>query len=515
MEKGYQLPMTQRTSGVLMHITSLPGCFGIGGFGREAYNFVDFLVETKQTYWQLLPLTITSYGDSPYQSFSAIAGNPHLIDFELLTEEGILDEADYAGVHFGDDPTSVDYGLLYEVRRPILEIAVRKFLANEKYKETYLEFEVANASWLDDYAEFMAIKEYFGNKALQEWEDKAVVARKEDVLARYRQDLAEQITYFKVCQYFFFSQWKQLKQYANAHHIKIIGDMPIYVSADSVEVWTKPYLFKVDSERKPTFVAGVPADNFSADGQLWGNPIYDWEQHEQTGFEWWIYRVQESFKLYDLLRIDHFKGFSDYWQVDGNATIAKYGTWEPGPGYQLFKAIKKSLGNLPIIAEDLGNIDDKARRLLTDCGYPGMKILQFGLSDITGKSIDAVHRCHPHVIAYTGTHDNEVVNEWYNNLELYQQEYVDAYTNRKPLEKISQALIRVLFATASDTAIATMQDILDLGEESRMNRPSTIGGNWQWRMRVEDLTQEKKDFLLQTTLLYQRANKAFSGLVED
>lgn len=500
--------MTQRTSGVLMHITSLPGPFGIGTFGKEAYDFVDFLVETKQTFWQLLPLTTTSYGDSPYQSFSAIAGNPHLIDFALLAKDGFLQESDYEGICFGADPTRVDYALLYQIRRPILEKAVKAFLADEKQKVALLEFEKANSSWLNDYAEFMAIKEYFGNRALQEWEDKAVVARNEEALDKYRLALADKIDYFKVCQYFFFSQWKQLKRYANERHIKIIGDMPIYVSADSVEVWTKPQLFKLDSERKPTFVAGVPADQFSADGQLWGNPLYDWAEHEKTGFSWWIYRIHESFKLYDLLRIDHFKGFSDYWQVDGKATVAKVGSWEPGPGYSLFKVVKETLGDLPIIAEDLGNIDAKARKLLNDCGYPGMKILEFGLSDVTGKSIDAPHRCIPNSIAYMGTHDNEVVNGWYQNLSAEQQEYVDAYSNRKPIEPVSQAMLRVLFATVSDTAIATMQDILDLGEDSRMNYPSTIGGNWQWRMRKEDLTEERKAFLIKVTRLYQRVNEA-------
>ena len=499
--------MTNRTSGILMHITSLPGKFGVGTFGQSAYDFVDFLVETKQTYWQILPLTTTSYGDSPYQSFSAIAGNTHLIDFDLLAQEDLLATFDYEDIDFGEDSEQVDYALLYKVRRPILEVAVRNFLSDDKRKLAFQEFAKANSTWLNDYAEFMAIKEFFGNKSLQEWEDKKVVARNEEALAKYRLELADQIDYFKVIQYFFFSQWKQLKDYANQHHIKIIGDMPIYVSADSVEVWTKPHLFKLDAKRNPLFVAGVPADNFSVDGQLWGNPLYDWQEHEKTGFNWWIYRIHESFKLYDVLRIDHFKGFSDYWQVDGQASVARIGTWEPGPGYSLFKAVKESLGDLPIIAEDLGNIDDKARKLLADCGYPGMKIIEFGFFDVTGKSIDIPHRCIPNSIAYTGTHDNDVVNGWYNLLEPEQQEFVDAYTNRKPIEPVTQAMLRTLFATVSDTAIATMQDILDLGPESRMNRPSTVGGNWQWRMKAEDLTQERKDFLIKMTKLYQRGNE--------
>ena len=499
--------MLTRSSGVLMHITSLPNAFGIGSFGQSAYDFVDFLVETKQTYWQILPLTTTSYGDSPYQSFSAIAGNTHLIDFDLLTQMGLLKESDYVSVNFGDDPTSVDYERIFYARRPILETAVKNFLANQSLQADFNHFEKNNRLWLDDFAEFMAIKEHFGNQALQKWDDKKAVARDPKTLEKYRTMLADQIQYFKVTQYFFFKQWSELKNYANQKGIKIIGDMPIYVAADSVEVWTKPELFQLDKERNPLFVAGVPADQFSATGQLWGNPLYDWEEHKKQGYAWWIHRIEESFKIYDVLRIDHFKGFSDYWQVDGKADIAKYGSWQPGPGYDLFKAVKEQLGDLPIVAEDLGNIDDKARKLLADCNYPGMKILQFGFEDVSGKSLDSPHYCIPHSIVYTGTHDNDVTNGWYNGLTEQQQQYTNDYTHRSEDESICQAMIRQLFATVSNTAIATMQDVLDLPASSRMNVPSTIGGNWQWRMQQSDLTQDKKDFLAKMTTLYQRANQ--------
>ena len=499
--------MLTRSSGVLMHITSLPNAFGIGSFGQSAYDFVDFLVETKQTYWQILPLTTTSYGDSPYQSFSAVAGNTHLIDFDLLTQMGLLKESDYASVNFGDDPTSVDYERIFYARRPILETAVKNFLANQSLQADFNHFEKNNRLWLDDFTEFMAIKEHFGNQALQKWDDKKAVARDPKTLEKYRTMLADQIQYFKVTQYFFFKQWSELKHYANQKGIKIIGDMPIYVAADSVEVWTKPELFQLDKERNPLFVAGVPADQFSATGQLWGNPLYDWEEHKKQGYAWWIHRIEESFKIYDVLRIDHFKGFSDYWQVDGKADIAKYGSWQPGPGYDLFKAVKEQLGDLPIIAEDLGNIDDKARKLLADCNYPGMKILQFGFEDVSGKSLDSPHYCIPHSIVYTGTHDNDVTNGWYNGLTEQQQQYINDYTHRSEDESICQAMIRQLFATVSNTAIATMQDVLDLPASSRMNVPSTIGGNWQWRMQQSELTQDKKDFLAKMTTLYQRANQ--------
>lgn len=499
--------MLTRASGVLMHITSLPNDFGIGSFGQSAYDFVDFLVETKQTYWQILPLTTTSYGDSPYQSFSAIAGNTHLIDFDLLAEMGCLQKADYAAVNFGDDPTNVDYERIFYARRPILEIAVKNFWRNAQYRADFENFEKNNRTWLQDYAEFMAIKEHFGNVALQEWDDKNAIAREPKTLEKYRTMLSEQILYFKITQYFFFQQWQALKEYANQKGIKIIGDMPIYVAADSVEVWTKPELFQLDAERQPLFVAGVPADQFSATGQLWGNPLYDWAAHKKQGYAWWIYRIAESFKIYDVLRIDHFKGFSDYWQVDGKADIAKYGSWQPGPGYELFAAVKQELGDLPIIAEDLGNIDEKARKLLNDCGYPGMKILQFGFEDVSGESLDSPHYCIPHSIVYTGTHDNDVTNGWYAGLDAAQQQYVNDYTHRTENETVCQAMLRQLFATVSHTAIATMQDILDLPAFSRMNIPSTIGGNWQWRMQKGDLTQAQKDFLRKMTALYHRENK--------
>lgn len=499
--------MNKRASGVLMHITSLPSPYGVGTFGQAAYEFIDFLVETKQTYWQILPLTTTSYGDSPYQSFSASAGNTHLIDFDLLAEKGWLDQADYAGINFGENPARVDYARIFDARRPILEKAVRAFLADAKVKKTYQDFLSEQASWLPDYAMFMALKEHFGNRALQEWDDRSAILREEERLNRYRAELAEVIAYHQVTQYFFFSQWARLKAYANEHHISIVGDMPIYVSADSVEVWTQPKLFKLDEHRRPLCVAGCPADEFSPDGQLWGNPIYDWNYHAQTGYAWWIDRIRESFKLYDYLRIDHFKGFSDYWEIKAEAKTANDGAWQPGPNYALFEAVKDALGDLPIIAEDLGYIDDRAKKLLADCGFPGMKILQFGFYDTRGQSIDIAHRCVPHSIAYTGTHDNEVVNGWYDHLSAEQQDYVNSYTNRREEEKITHAMLRTLFATVSNTAIATMQDILDLPADSRFNLPATVGGNWEWRMVPGQLTQEHRNLLTTLTTLYQRGNE--------
>lgn len=493
--------MTKRSSGVLMHITSLPGQFGIGTFGKSAYDFVDFLEETKQTYWQILPLTTTSYGDSPYQSFSAVAGNLNLIDFSLLKEDGLLEESDYANVNFGVNPEKVDYALLFEARRPILEKAVANTSKNSEVLAEIEKFEAENSSWLADYAEYMAIKESFGYKSFIHW-DEDIKKGEETAREKYRTELQDSIRYYTVTQYFFFKQWLALKEYANEKGIKIIGDMPIYVSADSVEMWTMPELFKVDENNEPLYVAGCPADDFSPTGQLWGNPIYDWEKHKEQGFSWWIYRVQESFKIYDVLRIDHFKGFSDFWQIDKDAENAVNGTWEAGPGIELFQKIKEQLGDLPIVAENLGFIDAKAEKLLDDSGYPGMKILQFAFPG--EDNLDRPHHYTQNSVAYTGTHDNDVVNGWYEKLSESEKELVFEYLNRRDDEKITEAMIRGIYSSVSDYAIVTMQDLLDKDATSRMNVPSTVGGNWEWRMLAEDLTEERKEFLRNITVRYSR-----------
>ena len=493
--------MSKRSSGVLMHITSLPGQFGIGTFGKSAYEFIDFLEETKQTYWQILPLTTTSYGDSPYQSFSAVAGNLNLIDFSLLKEDGLLEESDYANVNFGENPEKVDYALLFEERRPILEKAVANTSKNSEVLAEIEKFEAENSSWLADYAEYMAIKESFGYKSFIHW-DEDIKKGEQAAREKYRTELQDSIRYYTVTQYFFFKQWLALKEYANEKGIKIIGDMPIYVSADSVEMWTMPELFKVDENNEPLYVAGCPADDFSPTGQLWGNPIYDWEKHKEQGFSWWIYRVQESFKIYDVLRIDHFKGFSDFWQIDKDAENAVNGTWEAGPGIELFQKIKEQLGDLPIVAENLGFIDAKAEKLLDDSGYPGMKILQFAFPG--EDNLDRPHHYTQNSVAYTGTHDNDVVNGWYEKLSESERELVSEYLNRRDDEKITEAMIRGIYSSVSDYAIVTMQDLLDKDATSRMNVPSTVGGNWEWRMLAEDLTEERKEFLRNITVRYSR-----------
>lgn len=496
----------KRSSGVLLHISSLPGRYGVGTFGKEAYQFVDFLVETGQTFWQILPLTPTSYGDSPYQSYSAVACNINFIDFEELEKMGLLVDNDFKNIVFSTNEEFVNFEKLTRLRRPILEKAVQKFLADEDLSsqlEKYLE----ENPWLCDYADFMAIKESFNHVSLQEWPDKALVIRDEEALSSARNKLQKGIQFHRVTQFLCHLQWQKLKTYSNLRHIQIIGDMPIYVAADSVEVWTMPELFKLDDNKVPTCVAGCPADDFSKDGQLWGNPIYNWSYHQETEFSWWIYRIRESFKRYDVLRIDHFKGFSDYWEIQENYKTPNDGKWVSGPGYALFEKVMEELGDLPIIAENLGYIDEKAEKLLEDTGYPGMKVLQFGFFDTSGKSLELPHFHDRNQVVYTGTHDNDVIRSWFDDLEPEERDFMNRYTHRDFYETVPQAMLRTAYGSVADIAITCMQDLLEKDGSCRMNLPNTIGGNWEWRMKCSDLTTSRKDFLRDLTTLYGRYNQ--------
>ncbi|EGC21621.1 4-alpha-glucanotransferase [Streptococcus sanguinis] len=497
--------MKKRQSGVLMHISSLPGKYGIGSFGQSAYDFVDFLVRTKQRYWQILPLGTTSYGDSPYQSFSAFAGNTYFIDFDILIEEGLLNEADVKGADFGDDPRKVDYAKIFDARRPIMEKAVARFLKADDLSD-YESFVEQNAAWLEVFAEYMAIKEHFDNLAWTEWPDEAIRRREAASLASYREKLADKLTYHRVTQYLFFKQWLRLKAYANEHHIEIVGDMPIYVAADSADVWAQPHFFKTDAVGKPTCVAGCPPDEFSETGQLWGNPIYDWEAMDKDGYAWWIERLRESFKIYDIVRIDHFRGFESYWEVPAGSETSASGKWVKGPDYKLFAAVKEALGDLNIIAEDLGFMTDEVIELRERTGFPGMKILQFAFNP-DDESIDSPHLAPNNSVMYTGTHDNNTVLGWYKDeIDDATRQYMAQYTNRKEYETVPHAMLRTIFASVSFMAIATMQDLLELDSAARMNYPSTIGGNWTWRMTAEELNPIVEGELYSLTKTYRRMN---------
>lgn len=506
--------MKERQSGVLMHISSLPGKYGIGSMGQAAYDFVDFLERTKQRYWQILPLGTTSYGDSPYQSFSAFAGNTHFIDFDFLIEKGWLTEEDVAGIDFGDKDTEVDYAKVFYGRRPVLEKAVRAIKA-EGLPADYWSFAEENGFWLHTFAEYMAIKEHFDNKPWIDWEDQGARLRYHDTLEYYRQLLAEQMDYHRITQYLFFSQWHALKAYANAKGIEFVGDMPIYIAADSADMWANPHFFKTDEEGKPSVVAGCPPDAFSEIGQLWGNPIYDWEAMKHDGFTWWVARLRESFKIYDMVRIDHFIGFASFWEIPAGEETAVNGYRVEAPGFELFETIKYHLGDLNIIAEDLGTVTDKVIQLRERTGFPGMKVLQFAF-DPEGDSIEMPHNHRNNVVAYTGTHDNDTILGWYESeLSDEGKEFLDKYSNRREDEGVSHAMFRLLFGSPAFMAVATMQDLLGLDGSARMNLPNTLGGNWTWRMTADQLTPAIEADLLDLTVTYRRENAIVKSKKEE
>lgn len=497
--------MRKRSSGILMHISSLPGKFGIGSVGEEAYEFVDFLVSAGQKYWQILPLGHTSYGDSPYQCFSAFAGNPHFINLKILCDEGLLKEEDYIDKNFGDDEEVVDYGLIFELRNEILKKAYENFKSKELngYQEfRYKRFKEENKFWLEDYSTYMAIKEHFGLVSWQEW-DEDIKNREEKALNKYKKELKDKIEYYNFIQFIFFKQWNELKEYANYNGVEIIGDIPIYVAEDSADMWSNPKMFKVDEDNTPKFVAGCPPDAFAVTGQLWGNPIYDWDAMDKDGYKWWILRIRESFKLYDMVRIDHFRGFESYWEVPYGDETAVNGEWVKGPGIKLFNAIKEALGDVNIIAEDLGFMTNEVIEFRNESGFPGMKVLQFGFGG--EDSTDLPHNYINNSVAYTGTHDNDTVLGWFeNNTSKKEIKKAKKYLSLNEEEGVSFGFIRGIWRSVSFLSVATMQDLLDLGSEARMNIPSTLGGNWEWRIKSGQLTNELAKKIYDLTKLYGR-----------
>lgn len=509
-----EVTLMERESGVLLHISSLPSKYGIGSFGKAAYDFVDFLVETRQTYWQILPLTTTGYGDSPYSSYSAFAGNTNFIDFDLLIEAGHLAEEDLTDIHFGSNPNKVDYNLLNIERRPLLEKAVSHFTKEGGLeKSAFVDFTSENKKWLKPFAEYMTVKENFEQQAWFNWpEEYRMYDEKtiEDFCAQHQ----ELMTYHYVTQFWFSEQWHQLKKYANDHFISIIGDIPIYVAHDSVEMWTASELFLVDESRTPLFVSGTPPDAFSDEGQYWGNPLYDWEYMEENEYEWWVWRVKASFNLYDVVRLDHFRGFEAYWQIPYKAPSAKDGKWVKGPDKTLFKTLNEKLGKLNIIAEDLGYITEEVEELLEFTGYPGMTILQHAFNGVN-ENEHMPHLYTNNLVSYVGTHDNETAYGWYlDSSNQAGRDLLDLYLNRKPGEHVADAFNRALAASVSDTIIYSMQDLLRLDNRARMNRPSTIGDNWDWRMEEKDLSIDLKERLILWTKTYFREN-AIMKLAEE
>lgn len=507
-----------------MHISSLPSPCGIGSLGKAAREFADFLSKAGQSCWQTLPICPTSYGDSPYQSCSTYAGNPYFIDLDLLREEGLLDEEDYCFINWGNDPGTVDYGKLYEKRFDVLELAVKRFLERIGHQDPqdpdrdcvcpdlkeYQSFCRRNAFWLDDYALFMTMKEVHGGRSFMDWEPD-LKNRKPEAIKRVKEEHASRIVYWKTIQFFFFRQWHSLHEYCRNKGISIIGDLPFYVSLDSVDVWAHPELFLLDKDNVPIEVAGVPPDGFSETGQLWGNPVYRWDEHRRTGYAWWISKIDYLCHEYDILRIDHFRGFDSYYTVPWGSEDARGGKWNPGPGTELFDALKQAVGERAIIAEDLGYTTESVKKLLADTGFPGMKILQFGFDERDESS--PAHR--PHVypvncVAYTGTHDNDTLRGFLENASRENVALAKDYLRLQDPDRYHWDMIKALFSTAAQTVIVPVQDLLGLGSDCRMNTPSTLGGNWCFRVRDGALDDALAARLRHITELYGRSGSGRS-----
>lgn len=491
-----------RASGILLPIASLPSKYGIGSFSKSAYEFIDCLTKAGQKYWQILPVGPTGYGDSPYQSFSTFAGNPYFIDPDTLIEEGLLTAEEAVGYDFGDNPRYIDYEKIYLSRFRMLHLAYERSSCSTDPRFT--AFRKENEFWLEDYALYMAVKHSFDNLSWSEWSED-IKLRKKEILAEYKKLLEDDIEFYVYIQYLFMKQWLKLKQYANDNGIKIIGDLPIYVAFDSADTWSKPELFQLDEKQNPIAVAGCPPDAFSATGQLWGNPLYRWEQHKASGYEWWISRIAYSFRLYDVVRIDHFKGFDEYYSIPYGDTTAEFGHWEKGPGLELFRTISKKLGNVDIIAEDLGYITDSVRRLLKDTGYPGMKVLEFAF-DSREDSDYLPHNYDKNCIVYTGTHDNDTILGWLNSISKEDRAMAYAYLNRnlKNARDLHWEFIRLAQQSVAKLCIIPIQDCLGLGSEARINTPSTLGLNWKWRLLEGEIKDEMLLKLKSLTNLYGR-----------
>ena len=500
----------KRDSGVLLSISSLPSKYGIGCFSQSAYDFVDWLAKAGQKYWQILPLGATSHGgsdDSPYQSYSAFAGNPYFISLEALIEEGVLTAEECDAVDFGTSAGSVDYDKLHAGRFALLRKAYER--SNISANAAYQKFIHENGWWLEDYALFMAVKSFFGDKPWNQWPED-IRMHWGFALDYYREKLYFDIEFHRYMQFKFSEQWSKLKAYANKKHVDIVGDIPIYVSPDGADVWAHPELFQLDENNVPAQIAGCPPDSFSADGQVWGNPLYRWEYHRATGYEWWISRLWYNFKLYDVVRIDHFRGLDEYFSIPAGSATAKDGHWEPGPGMDLFRRVKERLGECRFIAEDLGLMTDSVRKLVKDSTFPNMKVLQFAfdVDDIGGVNEYLPHNYNPNCFVYTGTHDNETVAGWYDGLSDEQRKFIRNYfhNHHTPDEEMWRVVVSEAMRTTAKTCILPIQDCLGLGNECRMNQPGTVGKNWRWRLLPGQVTDQLAEELLVLSKRYGRAN---------
>lgn len=488
-----------RESGVLMHITSLPGPYGVGTMGRQAFAFVDFLKKAGQSCWQILPLTPTGYGDSPYQSCSTFAGNHYLIDLDTLVEQGLLQRQELEGINWCVSENKTDFGLLYNNKLNVLRIAYSRFWGGEDFENFCHE----NSSWLADFALFMALKGRTGGQPWYSWED-GLKFRNPDAIWQARQELKEEIRFYSFVQYIFCQQWNALRSYAHANNISIIGDVPIYVPYDSVDVWSNPELFQMDEQLNPVVVAGCPPDAFSDDGQLWGNPIYRWDLMAQDGYSWWIRRMAAAGKLYDVVRMDHFRGFEAYWEVPFGQATARGGRWVKGPGMAFMDTVKRELPELKLIAEDLGFLTQEVLDLRDASGFPGMKVLEFAF-DSREPSDYLPHTYIPNTVCYTGTHDNMTMRQWFDTATPAAVQYAREYMRLDDQEGLVWGVIRTAFSSVSDLCVVQMQDFLDLGGEARMNFPGTLSNaNWTWRAGYDVMNDGLASRIRYLTELYGR-----------
>ena len=488
-----------RESGILMHITSLPSPYGVGTMGREAYRFVDFLAKAGQRYWQVLPVTPTGFGDSPYQSCSAFAGNPYLIDLDLLVEEGLLKKSEITKINWSDDPSRVNFGLLYNNRGKVLRLAYGRFRERERLDAFCRD----NDRWIWDFAMFMALKEAHGGKPWYQWEE-PLKFRDDAALTDAWHTYQADIHYHIFVQYLFDKQWNALRSYAGEKGVKIIGDVPIYVPLDSADVWKDPHLFDLDENLDPVAVAGCPPDGFNADGQLWGNPLYRWDAHREENFRWWVDRMGAAGRRYDMVRLDHFRGFESYWAIPYGDDTARNGRWRKGPGMEFVNAMRTQLPEVGMIAEDLGFLTKEVKDLLRDSGYPGMKVVLFAF-DSREPSDYLPHSYVPHSVCYTGTHDNVTTRQWFDTAPKAAVKYARAYMNISPEEGDVWGTIRTAMATVSELCIIPMQDYLELGGEARMNFPGTqSSSNWTWRAEKGYLSAALRKRIYRLTELYGR-----------
>lgn len=487
-----------RKAGILLHPTSLPGNYGVGTLGKECRRFIDFLEKSKQKLWQVFPLGPTGYGDSPYQCFSAFAGNPYLIDLENLVDLGLLTNEDIK-VCYDEDNNYVDYGKLYNVKNPLLEKAYEK---SSLVLDEFNKFKEENASWLNNYTLFISIKNHFNGASWDTW-DNDIKFREEKAIEKYEKLLSKEIDTQKFIQFLFFKQWNEIKKYANSKNIQIIGDIPIFVAFDSADAWANTDIFLFDHELKPCSVAGVPPDYFSATGQLWGNPLYNWDKMRTTGYKWWVDRIKANLSICDIIRIDHFRGFESYWEIPFGQTTAINGKWVKGPGIDFFNKLKEIFGNLNIIAEDLGILTDDVVKLKEDAGLPGMKILQFAFDNDPNNDY-LPHMYEENCVVYTGTHDNDTTQGWYNSLSYSDRDQVKRYLNNYDDAGVVWNLIRLAHSSIAKYSIIPMQDYLCLDSSARINTPGVSSGNWMFRIKDNALSDELANSIAQVTEHYGR-----------